>query len=44
MLFLLRDLDNPFSYYEKDSVEKVSLRPIDDLKARLEAKVAKFDN
>jgi len=44
MLFLLRDLDNPFSYYEKDSVEKVSLRPIEDLKSRLEAKAMKFGN
>ncbi len=43
MLFLLRDLDNPFSYYEKDSVEKVSLRPIEDLKARLEAKAEKLN-
>ena len=28
---LVRDLDNPFGYYESDSTEDVSLKPLDDL-------------
>jgi predicted membrane chloride channel (bestrophin family) len=32
---LIRDLDNPFGYYEGDSVEDVSLKPLDDAIARL---------
>jgi hypothetical protein len=32
---LIRDVDNPFGYYESDSVEDVSLRPIDDVIVRL---------
>lgn len=28
---LIRDLDNPFGYSEGDSVEDVSLKPLDDL-------------
>lgn len=30
MLFLIRDLDNPFGYYESGSSEDVSLKPLDD--------------
>jgi hypothetical protein len=37
MLFLIRDLDDPFAYYDqKHSVEEVSLHPLENLKARLE--------
>ncbi len=32
---LIRDLDNPFGYYEGDSVEDVSLKPIEDVITRL---------
>lgn len=31
LLFLIRDLDNPFGYYEKSSIEDVSLKPLTDL-------------
>lgn len=34
---LIRDLDNPFGYYEADSVEDVSLKPLDDLMEHLAA-------
>lgn len=30
LLFLIRDLDNPFGYYEEESSEDVSLKPLDD--------------
>lgn len=30
LLFLIRDLDNPFGYYERSSSEDVSLKPLDD--------------
>lgn len=37
LLLLIRDLDNPFSYYEKESLtEEVSLYPIEYVKNRLE--------
>jgi predicted membrane chloride channel (bestrophin family) len=32
---LIQDLDNPFGYYEGNSVEDVSLKPLDDVIARL---------
>jgi predicted membrane chloride channel (bestrophin family) len=32
---LIKDLDNPFGYYEGDSVEDVSLKPLDDLAGRI---------
>jgi hypothetical protein len=35
---LIRDLDNPFGYYEKDSAEDVSLKPLDDLIENLRAR------
>lgn len=31
LIVLIRDLDNPFGYYESDSTEDVSLKPLDDL-------------
>jgi hypothetical protein len=34
---LIRDLDNPFGYYEGASVEDVSLKPLEDVLARLQA-------
>lgn len=40
LLFLIRDLENPFSYYEKESLtEEVSLYPIEYLKSRLEKEI-----
>jgi predicted membrane chloride channel (bestrophin family) len=35
LILLIRDLDNPFAYYESDSTEDVSLKPLDDLIQRL---------
>ena len=39
LLFLIRDLDNPFGYYEATSSEDVSLKPLDDALADLQARV-----
>ncbi len=42
LLFLLRligDLDNPFGYYDRDSFEDVSLKPIVDAVARLKERI-----
>lgn len=41
LLLLIRDLDNPFGYYEKASGEDVSLKPIEDLVDRLTHKADK---
>jgi hypothetical protein len=35
LLLLIRDLDNPFGYYESDSAEDVSLKPLEDLITRM---------
>ncbi len=35
LLLLIRDLDNPFGYYERDSSEDVSLKPLQDTAVRL---------
>jgi predicted membrane chloride channel (bestrophin family) len=35
LLMLIRDLDNPFGYYENDSWEDVSLKPLEDAVGRL---------
>lgn len=40
LIVLIRDLDNPFGYYEKSSAEDVSLHPLEDFIARLQAVVA----
>ena len=40
LLFLIRDLDNPFGYYENESSEDVSLKPLEDAMADLEARLA----
>jgi hypothetical protein len=37
LILLIRDLDNPFGYADKGSSEDVSLRPLEDLLARLAA-------
>ena len=36
---LIRDLDNPFGYYEGDSAEDVSLKPLDDVIAHLRSEI-----
>lgn len=36
MVFLIRDLDNPFSYTDSKSFEEVSIKPLDDLAHRIE--------
>ena len=43
MLFLIRDLDDPFAYYDqKNSVEEISLHSLEDLKERLEERREKL--
>ncbi|MEI6644777.1 MAG: hypothetical protein WCP12_01925 [bacterium] len=39
LLLLIRDLDNPFGYYEKYSGEDVSLKPLEDATNRLQKMV-----
>ena len=39
LILLIRDLDNPFGYYESDSAEDVSLRPLEDCIARISRRV-----
>ena len=39
LMFLIRDLDNPFGYYENESSEDVSLKPLEDAMADLQARV-----
>lgn len=34
LLFMIHEIDNPFSYYNEDSAEVVSLKPLEDLIAR----------
>lgn len=41
LMFLIRDLDNPFGYYENESSEDVSLKPLEDALADLEARVTR---
>lgn len=38
LILLIRDLDNPFGYYEGGSTEDVSLKPLDDSLARMAAR------
>jgi hypothetical protein len=40
LMFLIRDLDNPFGYYENASSEDISLKPLEDALADLEARLA----
>lgn len=40
LMFLIRDLDNPFGYYEQESSEDVSLKPLEDALADLQVRVA----
>jgi hypothetical protein len=40
LMFLIQDLDNPFGYYEDGSSEDVSLKPLEDARAELQARVA----
>lgn len=40
LMFLIRDLDNPFGYYENASSEDVSLKPLNDALDDLVARVA----
>ena len=43
MLLLIRDLDDPFAYYDKKhSVEEISLHSLEDLKDRLEERQKKL--
>jgi hypothetical protein len=44
MLFLIRDLDDPFAYYDqKHSVEEISLHSLEDLRMRLEKRRQLFE-
>lgn len=39
MVLLIKDLDNPFGYYEEEDLsEEVSLKPLEDFRARLAAR------
>ncbi len=40
ILAMIRDLDNPFGYYERASAEDVSLKPIEDALKRIERELA----
>jgi predicted membrane chloride channel (bestrophin family) len=42
LLMLIRDLDNPFGYYDRFSGEDVSLKPLEDAASRL-AQIARVD-
>jgi len=45
MLFLIRDLDDPFAYYDKKhSVEEISLHALEDLSERLETRRKGIDS
>lgn len=39
MLFLIKDLDNPFDHYEKGITSRVSLKPLHDTKERLDDRI-----
>jgi hypothetical protein len=41
LILLIRDLDNPFGYYDGGSSEDVSLKPLEDCIARMAARVEK---
>jgi len=43
LLMLIKDLDNPFGFYDKDSHNDVSLKPIDDAIFRIEEKINGLD-
>jgi hypothetical protein len=38
LILLIRDLDNPFGYYEGASGEDVSLKPLEDFIARIKTR------
>lgn len=43
MVMLIKDLDNPFGYYETDSLsQEVSLKPLFDVKARIKALITRI--
>ena len=44
LIMLINDLDNPFGYYESDSSEDVSLKPLDDFLYDIEARLAEIKN
>ncbi|HEY9204634.1 MAG TPA: hypothetical protein VIO58_01835, partial [Candidatus Methanoperedens sp.] len=39
MIVLIKDLDNPFDYGEEKGPDEVSLKPLDDLRLRIEEKI-----
>lgn len=43
LIMLIRDLDNPFGYYEHYSVENVSLKPLEEAASRL-AQIASIED
>jgi hypothetical protein len=44
MVFLIKDLDNPFGYYEKKNyADEVSLKPLFDLEKRIPHDLEKLE-
>ncbi len=44
LIMLINDLDNPFGYYESDSSEDISLKPLDDFLHDIETKLTEIEN
>ncbi len=45
MIAFIKDLDNPFEYYGKErGPDEISLKPLDDLKQRMEEKIRLYKN
>lgn len=42
LLLMIRDLDNPFGYYERRSAEEVSLKPLEDCIERIAARAERL--
>jgi len=44
MIALIKDLDNPFEFYVKESgADEISLKPLDDLRQRIDKKIKALD-
>jgi hypothetical protein len=43
LIMLINDLDNPFGYYEGDSSEDVSLKPLEDFLNDVDMKLSEIE-